>query len=69
MLPTAINDPSIADSWEQYNLFVNKYGSHVLTKVHLGARLQHFATTEATTTLITRQPSWLTFASTCHAKL
>lgn len=50
MLPTAINDPSIADSWEQYELFVNKYGSHVLTKVHLGARLQHFATTEATTT-------------------
>lgn len=46
-LPTGIVDPSIADNWEQYELFVNKYGSHVLSKVHLGARLQHFATTES----------------------
>lgn len=48
-LPTTIEDPSISDDWEQYDLFINKYGSHVLSKVHLGARLQHFATTESTT--------------------
>ena len=46
-LPTMINNPSDANQWEQYDLFVKKYGSHVLSKVHLGARLQHFATTES----------------------
>ena len=46
-LPTEIGDPSISDQWEQYKLFTNKYGSHVLSKVHLGARLQHFATTKS----------------------
>ena len=46
-LPTTISDPSNADQWEQYEIFFKKYGSHVLTKVHLGARLQHFATTES----------------------
>ena len=48
-LPTTIEDPSVSDHWEQYDLFINKYGSHVLSKVHLGARLQHFATTESST--------------------
>lgn len=46
-LPTMIGDPSDVDSWEAYDQFINKYGSHVLSKVHLGARLQHFATTES----------------------
>ena len=48
-LPTTIEDPSVSDHWEQYDLFINKYGSHLLSKLHLGARLQHFATTESST--------------------
>ena len=46
-LPTTIDDPSVADHWEPYKLFLSKYGSHVLSKIHMGARLQHFATTES----------------------
>ena len=47
-LPTMIADPSNEDQWQDYYFFVKKYGGHVLSKLQLGARLQHFATTDNT---------------------
>ena len=48
-LPTKIADASNEDQWIPYNIFLRKYGSHILTKLYLGARVQQFATTKNTT--------------------
>ena len=44
-LSTTIKDASNDNEWVLYDYVLKKYGSHVLTKLYLGARLQQFATT------------------------
>ena len=46
-LPADIANPSTTSSWSEYKWFLNKYGSYIVSKVYLGARLEHFATTES----------------------
>lgn len=46
-LPADIANPSTTSSWSEYEWFLNKYGSHIVSKVYLGARLEHFATAES----------------------
>ena len=38
-LPTTIEDPSERSDWGDYNTFLKKYGSHILTAVHRGSRM------------------------------
>ena len=47
-LPTKIADPSDDNQWVQYDYFIKTYGSHILTKLKLGSRVQQFATTKNT---------------------
>ena len=47
-LSTTIKDASDGKEWALYDYVLKKYGSHVLTKLKLGARIQQFATTSNT---------------------
>lgn len=42
-LPVVVTDPHVATSWEPYRTFINRYGSHVMTAVYIGSRLQQWS--------------------------
>ena len=39
-LPMTISKPWLANSWKDYSVFLNKYGSHVVTSVKRGASMK-----------------------------
>ena len=41
-LPKLINEPRLRPSWRHYDTFLKKYGSHVVTQLQYGSRINHF---------------------------
>ena len=42
LLPVQINEPWLSQSWEQYETFLNEYGSHFLVEVLFGASVRQW---------------------------
>eukprot|EP00742_Colponemidia_sp_Colp-10_P003503 GILJ01003730.1.p1 GENE.GILJ01003730.1~~GILJ01003730.1.p1 ORF type:complete len:466 (-),score=48.66 GILJ01003730.1:325-1722(-) len=48
-LPAAVKEPHQAHSWEPYMQFLKKWGSHFVSSVSVGARMQQFTLTQSNT--------------------
>ena len=46
-LPLKIDHPWLPNSWEEYETFLDKYGSHVITSVETGSRFQQMVFAES----------------------
>lgn len=45
-LESNINNPKARSSWKSYENFIKRYGSHIISKITFGARLQYFTATQ-----------------------
>ena len=45
-LESNINNPKAPSSWKSYENFIKRYGSHIISKITFGARLQYFTATQ-----------------------
>lgn len=47
-LDVDIQNPAVESSWQNYESFIKQYGSHIMSSIFYGARLQYFTATKST---------------------
>lgn len=50
-LDVKIERPELESSWRNYEAFVKRYGSHMMSRISFGARFQYFTATQSTESL------------------
>ncbi|RCU51462.1 hypothetical protein DU002_03015 [Corallincola holothuriorum] len=54
-LPYPVNKPEMESSWESYDRFLKKYGSHFVSKLFAGARYRSFVTLKSSSAIKERE--------------
>lgn len=50
-LDVKISKPELESSWKNYESFVKRYGTHVMSRIYFGARLQYFVATQSSSSI------------------